>query len=87
MKIVRSLKTKVKKIIDTFQYKTRYVIDMFVYRCIPKCYEGQNYDERKTPLAIVAIAKNECASILEWCAFHKAVGVDKIILTTIAVTE
>ena len=31
-------------------------------------------------LGIVVIAKNESEYIQEWCAFHKAVGVDKIIL-------
>ena len=35
---------------------------------------------KEASLAIVAIAKNESDYIREWVAFHKAVGVDNIIL-------
>ena len=35
---------------------------------------------KEASLAIVAIAKNESDYIKEWVAFHKAVGVDNIIL-------
>jgi len=34
----------------------------------------------KYKLAIVAIAKNEADYIMEWCAFHKIIGVDVIFL-------
>lgn len=37
-------------------------------------------EEKECHLAIVAIAKNESEYIREWCAYHKAIGIDRIYL-------
>ena len=50
---------------------------VLVFRFIQRVFYNKKYQYQ---LGIVVIAKNESEYIQEWCAFHKAVGVDKIIL-------
>ena len=52
-------------------------IIVLFYRYMCSLFGKKTY---KYQLGIVVIAKNESEYIQEWCAFHKVVGVDKIIL-------
>ena len=50
---------------------------VLVFRFIQRVFYNKKYQYQ---LGIVVIAKNESEYIQEWCAFHKAVGVEKILL-------
>ena len=52
-------------------------IFVLIYRYLCRVFDKTTY---KYQLGIVVIAKNESEYIQEWLAFHKVVGVDKIIL-------
>lgn len=66
-----------------------FIIDLVKYLLSPLCVvigspylitrKKEAYSQKKG-IAIVAIAKNEADYIAEWCAFHKVVGVDAIII-------